>query len=155
MRFSVAAFWLAAALTVGSAFFTPRWERPAWRAVLTFDPLGYYAYLPSVFIYGDVQKMAWIEPIEQKHGSLASGCILGTPPKKPENRLTKYSSGLAVMEMPFFLAAHALARPLGFDADGFSKPYQMAVAVGGLSAAIVGLFFLRRFLRRFFGERRV
>jgi hypothetical protein len=81
------------------------------------------------------------------------GEFLKTPPKHPENRIIKYSSGQALMEMPFFFVAHFLARPLGFEADGFSKPYQIAISFGGIFMAILGLYFSRKALLRCFSEK--
>lgn len=56
------------------------------------------------------------------------------------------------MYAPFFLTAHVSARPFGFEADGFSKPYQVSIAFGGLFMAVLGLFMARKILRRYFSE---
>ncbi len=142
---------LAAAITVLLAFQKPRWQNDPAGAVLTYDVFGYYAYLPGAFIYHDLGKVAWLENIMEKHGPFGAPDNF-TPAPKTGNRIIKYASGQALMYLPFFAVAHGLAKPLGFEADGFTKPYQMAIAFGGLFAAVLGLFLTRRVLRRFFSE---
>jgi hypothetical protein len=141
-------FFLAISL-IFSAFAKPKWTR---NEALTFDPLGYYSYLPATFIYHDLKTCAWQDSIQKKYGVWV-GEFLKIPPMHPENRIIKYSSGLALMEMPFFFAAHFLAKPLGFEADGFSKPYQIAISFGGIFMAILGLFYSRKALLRYFSEK--
>ncbi|HTX87865.1 MAG TPA: hypothetical protein VMC08_02665, partial [Bacteroidales bacterium] len=43
--------------------------------------------------------------------------------------VNKCFPGLAILWLPFFLIAHLLSRILGFAADGYSLPYQLAIAV--------------------------
>jgi hypothetical protein len=59
---------------------------------------------------------------------------------------------MAVAYLPFFTLAQLCARPLGYPADGFSYPYQVAIGIGSLIISLVGLFFLRKILRRYFSE---
>jgi hypothetical protein len=60
--------------------------------------------------------------------------------------------GVAVLQAPFFLAAHALTRWTNLSPDGFSLYYQHASALGGLFWGIAGLVALRQLLRRHFTE---
>ncbi|MCB0621944.1 MAG: hypothetical protein KDC41_25285, partial [Saprospiraceae bacterium] len=53
---------------------------------------------------------------------------------------------------PFFLLAHLAAKVSGYPADGFSLPYQMAISWGSLLVAVLGLWWARRNLLRYFGE---
>lgn len=64
----------------------------------------------------------------------------------------KYPMGQALQFLPWFLTAHWLAEPLGFPADGFSAPYQAAIAWGSLLIAFLGLWYLRRVLLNYFSE---
>jgi hypothetical protein len=65
----------------------------------------------------------------------------------------KYSAGMAVLYLPFFAIAHLLAPSLGYAADGFSYPYQLAIGLSSLLWALAGLFILRRILLIFFKDR--
>lgn len=69
------------------------------------------------------------------------------------NKILKYSSGMAVQYFPFFITADVLAKPLGFEADGFSKPYQFAIQFGSLLMCFIGLWFYRKVLLQFFTDK--
>jgi len=56
------------------------------------------------------------------------------------------------MIAPFFAVAHALTRWTNLPPDGFSLYYQHAAGLAGLAYGLVGLWFLRRLLRRHFSE---
>lgn len=71
------------------------------------------------------------------------------------NYVMKYSIGQSLQYLPLFMAAHLLAEPLGFDADGFSRPYQLAIQLGSLLMALVGLWMLRKILLKFFTDKTV
>jgi hypothetical protein len=60
--------------------------------------------------------------------------------------------GQALQMLPWFAIAHILAKPLGYDADGFSRPYQAAISWGSLLIAFLGLWYLRRILLLFFSD---
>ncbi len=126
--------------------FYPRYSQQGGNATLAWDGAGYYWYLPSVFIYHDLGKQAWADSLIR---------IYNPGPDNVEgfgfrvengNVVMKYPAGMALAELPFFFAAHALAKPLGFPADGFSKPYQVAIQFGALLVAFLGLWLLRKLL---------
>jgi hypothetical protein len=60
--------------------------------------------------------------------------------------------GVALFYSPFFFSAHALAGPLGFPADGYSKPYRVALVISSVVFALSGLLILIRLLRKFFSR---
>ncbi|HEY9114896.1 MAG TPA: hypothetical protein VIN10_09345, partial [Bacteroidales bacterium] len=64
--------------------------------------------------------------------------------------LIKYTSGIAILTLPFFLLAHFLAPLFGFPADGLSMPYQLSMTVGGLIYTFIGLFYFKKILEHFF-----
>jgi hypothetical protein len=111
-----------------------------YHAEIFADKAGYYVYLPSTFIY-DFDARSFPDSIVQKTGG---GFNLG---KKKGKVITKYSSGVAVMQSPFFLGAHALARPLGYEANGFSLPYHKAIDIAAVFYLFWGIYFLQKFLR--------
>ena len=119
--------------------------------VTVWDVSGYYLYLPAIFIHHDLKELRFHEQLlrdyqptpdfQQAFRHKASG-----------HYVMKYSAGMAVQYLPFFLVAHALAGPLGYPADGFSPPYQWALLLAGMLVASVGLGLVRRALRPRFGE---
>jgi len=123
------------------------------RQVLTWDVFGYYLYLPAVFIHHDpaLKDHAWLEEATTAYPPSTTLYQLVDGPDGA--RVIKYSSGMAVLYAPFFFAAHLLAEPIGHPADGFSPPYQDAIAVGCLVFALLGLVLCRKVLLHFFDDR--
>ncbi|GAB4489989.1 MAG: hypothetical protein OHK0019_08320 [Saprospiraceae bacterium] len=145
------AYWLCAALIVAAAvLYYPKWKQPNTEATLSWDVSGYYLYLPAAMIYKDITKLAWWGSIEQKYNP---GPGMGGAFQHPSgNWVMKYSMGQALQFLPWFTAAHLLAEPLGYPADGFSLPYQAAISWGSLLVALIGLWFLRRVLKMYFPD---
>lgn len=114
------------------------------------DGFSYYVYLPSWFIYHDTT----LTPV-------ARDCCGGDYPaftaiiRWPGTRrwVDAHPIGVAVMQAPFFLVAHALTRWSNLSPDGFSLYYQHAAGIAGLVWVIAGLWVLRDLLRRHFSER--
>ncbi len=145
------AFWLSAALLVASSLlYYPKWKQPNTEATISWDVSGYYMYLPAALIYRDITQLKWWPEIENKYHP---GPGMGGAFQHPSgNYVMKYPIGQALQFLPWFGAAHMVAVPLGYPADGFSRPYQAAVSWGSLLVALLGLWFLRRVLLLYFSE---
>lgn len=142
------ALFLAAAAILHTVLFFPRWDRPGTEATIAWDVSGYYLYLPATIIYADLEKLAFLPGLLEKYGLSGDQAF----PTENGNLVMKYPAGMALLYLPFFLIAHAVASLSDFPADGFSLPYQIAVQMGGALMAILGLFFLRKILRRYFAD---
>ena len=120
--------------------------------VTTWDALAYYGYLPSAFIYQDLERMGWIEGIDNTYHVVGTGGLYQMLPVEDSalaaqgHRVDKCMIGVALMELPFFCIGHWIAGAGDFPQDGFSAPYQWAIALAPLFYCIVGLFLLRRVL---------
>lgn len=143
-------FVCALTLTAGAFFYYPKWQQPNTEATISWDVAGYYLYLPAVFIYDDLKKLSFGEAMLEKYHSAPE---LSAFPHPSGNRVIKYSGGQALQYLPWFLCGHLLAKALGYPADGFSLPYQFAISMGSLLVAMLGLWFLRQLLLRFFSDR--
>jgi len=119
--------------------------------VTTWDALGYYYYLPALLIYHDVDDLKFIPAIDQTY-QLSGGDFYQATRLPNGHYAGKYFVGVAILQAPFFLMAHALASSLGFPADGFSAPYQLAIAWGALLYMFLALLLLRRILLRYFTD---
>lgn len=119
--------------------------------VTTWDALGYYLYLPSSLIYHDDTALNWFPSIDERY-ELSGGNFYQANRQANGRYVFKYLGGIAVLQAPFFLAAHALARLLHYPEDGFSAPYQYAVAWGCLFYVILSIFLLRRILLRYYSD---
>lgn len=104
------------------------------------DSQGYYVYLPSVFIYGDFVKEAVRD----------TGYIRAY--KDTDKIYTKYTCGVALMEFPFFMAAHTIAKLTGQVTDGKSPIYGRGLTMAGLFYMWMGLLLLYVLGRRYFGR---
>ncbi len=113
------------------------------------DGFSYYVYLPSWFLFGDTTLAA-----------VARDCCGGEFPeftaiiRWPETRrwVNAHPIGVAIMQSPFFVAAHLLTRWTNLSPDGFSLYYQHAAGLAGLGWIVAGLAILRRLLLRFFSD---
>ena len=146
-------FVLCAAIMCYASFsFYPRWKQSGTEAAISWDVSGYYWYLPSVFIYHDLKHQSFKDSILNKYHPTNLEFQQGTQVDNG-NYVMKYSSGMAVMYLPFFTAAHMLAAPLGYPKDGFSLPYQFAIQLGGFLVSILGLWYLRKLLLNFYNDK--
>ena len=113
--------------------------------VIRSDGVGYYAYLPALFIDHDLGMNRLVERLPD------DGAISDSLHLVPATGayLDKYPAGMAVMTSPFFLVAHAIARVCGLRADGFSSIYQLAVQCAAITYGLAGLMAMRALLLRF------
>ncbi len=133
-------------------FNTRRWNK---REVFQWDSDGYYVYLPATIIYGDQGHLSFLDSIPPtfKNGAYRFG--QGTYlVEATGNMCNKYTLGTAVFELPFFLLAHAWCSLFSpSDADGYSPPYHLAIAISSAVWAWLGLLVLMRWLRRYLSDR--
>ncbi|MDP1728150.1 MAG: hypothetical protein Q8M15_15290 [Bacteroidota bacterium] len=119
--------------------------------VTTWDALGYYVYLPGIFIYHDYTQFAWLPAIDSTY-AVSGGTIYQVNKIENGNYVTKYLGGIAILEMPFFLIGHIIAINSHYAADGFSPPYQYSISFGILIYFLLGLFILRNILLRYYSD---
>lgn len=116
-------------------------EKYSYRSSLWGDKAGYYIYLPMALIHGfQVDKLE--NGIEARFG-------YGFRVEDDKVR-TKYTSGLAMLSLPFFLMIHWLALLFGFPADGFSPIYFYLPVIAGPFYAALGIACLYAFLKKYF-----
>ncbi len=115
--------------------------------LITGDVVSYYQYLPAVFIHHDItMEFAHRNPGEYRDH-------FWSHPTETGKYVGRMTLGMSVLYSPFFLSAHALAGPLGYEADGFSPPYKIALIVSCLFYVFLGLWFLRKALLNWFSDR--
>ncbi len=95
------------------------------------DKAGYNVYLPALFIYGFEAKN-FPDSLDVKTGD---GFLLD---KNKNKVITKYSYGVALLESPFWLVAHLLAK----EKSGFSNAYHKAINVSSVFYFTLGLYFI-------------
>lgn len=119
-----------------------------YRSQIFADKAGYYVYLPAAILY-QFNPQLFPENIDDKTGN-------GFHFNMETNTVqTKYTYGVALFQLPFFMAAHFLAHPLGFDVNGFSLIYHWAVDLSAIFYFLIGLFFLYLLLHQLFTKKTV
>lgn len=111
-----------------------------------WDDSFYYYWLPSAVIDGDVDFTNQVEA----SGTLppAAQAEALAQPRTPTGLLpNKYPPGWALGSLPFFLVAHAFTPQ---NATGFEPPYLLAVWLGQLLYAGLGVGLAIRIVARFF-----
>ncbi len=123
--------------------------------IIRGDGVGYYAYLRSAFFDRDLdftneyRHYAGVLPADSQ--PVTTGFLTG---KRPASGLphNPWGVGTALLWAPFFLAGHLAASAaawLGLPVapDGYSIPYQLAVAVGSATYAFAGLLLVGKIIR--------
>lgn len=152
--FSICVFLLSAVLSayayLGCLIYGPPWNPP-----IRSDGYGYYAYLPAVFIDHNFsmrtpKAFRWTVVGNTPLPYEWDGISLYRPTGK---YLDKYTIGTAVLELPFFAGALTAAKLLGFAANGYSLPFQVAIQLSGMIYLAAGACLLFRYLSTRFGTR--
>lgn len=149
-RFSFVALILSYIIILCFVCYYPKFSKQTTEATISYDVAGYYFYLPAIFIYHDIHHLEFQDGLMEKYkysDAPYQGVLL------PDRTYTmKYSIGAAIMYAPFFFIAHIYCSIAGFNADGFSLPYQFMLSFGCLLYVFIGLWFLRKILIRYFSE---
>ena len=122
--------------------------------VTTWDAFGYYMYLPSAIIYDDMTELKWLPEMDSTY-QLTGGTLYQANRHTNGKYVYKYLGGVSLIQAPFFFIGHAIALSTNYKADGFSPPYQYAIAFGAIFYCILALFLLRNILLRYYDDRSV
>jgi hypothetical protein len=120
---------------------------------LCYDVFGYYMYLPLKFKYHDLKVLDFsiiTHILDTYHGSetFYQAVHWGNG-----NWIMRYPIGLAVLFSPFYFIADFITSYTSYPADGFSKPYQLCILYGSLLYALIGLYFVKKTLTKFFNDK--
>jgi len=114
--------------------------------IIKADGKGYYAHLPAVFIYKDL-NFSFFDEIEAKY---SNENLYYDYRKYTEGKTyNKYFAGTAFFILPFFLLAHLITLASGGVADGYSHWYSLSVSWAAIFYLFASLLLMRRILRRF------
>lgn len=143
--------WLT--LVALAFWYYPKWQQPAAEATISWDVSGYYWYLPSFLIYEDARGQGFAEDLLATYRPTNLD-LQQVYLYAPDTYVMKYPMGQALQFLPFFAGAHLYATlSPRYPADGFSRPYQVAITIEFLLVALLGLWALRRWLLRFVDDR--
>lgn len=105
--------------------------------VIGSDMEGYYQYLPYVLLKDteDIKRMGWAKPFEEG------------------KTLNVFTSGVAIMQFPFFIVAHGITKFLNMEANGYGPVYFISVLFATLFYVLLGLIFLYKLLLKQFSHK--
>jgi len=101
------------------------------KSVISGDGIGYYAYLPAIFIDKNLHDL----PQDPVYTNEVKTRIVN-----------KFFSGTSLLISPFFAVAHTAARVFSYDLDGYSPPFQFMVAIASIFYLFLGLFCISKLL---------
>jgi hypothetical protein len=124
---------------------TNRLNEQRWKEVIVSDGIGYYSYLPALFIYDDLNySYFYSDSLDYVAIRFGPGSFCYPVDNKAVN---KYYCGEAIVMAPFFFLAEILTYFSGNARDGYSFYYQASVSIAGLFYFLFGLWMLILFLR--------
>jgi hypothetical protein len=126
------------------------------------DGVGYYAYLPSFFIYGDPTMKEFTHVYTESTQHQIAPKDLGLIANSDSTYyLDKYPMGVGAMMLPGFMIAHgcsAIAHIFvpGIKADGINSPfYHFFIAFGSSLYMLLGLILLKKILDKYFSQKSI
>jgi hypothetical protein len=138
-------------LVIAISFSAIRFSNPP-RNIISYDYYGFYLYLPAFFIYDDI-KITNLEVYDSLNNIYNNTPLFSQFSVGPgDNKVIRFFAGMSYMFAPGFFTGHVIAHLTDYPADGFSLPYQRALLVSGMIISLLGLFFSRKILLRFFND---
>jgi hypothetical protein len=125
-------------------FFTFRNPNNAWDRVIQAEGLGYYAYLPAIFIHHDLSWESTALAAQPYYNRDVRGDFLN---KIDQKGINKYFPGIAILWLPFFWVAHFLSFLTGMNPDGFGLLYQYSIAFSAIFYLLLGLKYCEGMLK--------
>ncbi|HNY01942.1 MAG TPA: hypothetical protein PKG48_05110 [Bacteroidales bacterium] len=117
-----------------------------WDRIINSDGKGYYAYLPAIFIYHDLQ-FRFVEQYEAQYYPSDRSVFKEFRYDTGRGTVNKYFPGMAIVWLPFFLFGHLMAWLELFPRDGYSLPYQYSILLSALMFLWLGARWLMKLLK--------
>jgi len=108
------------------------------------DGVGYYDYLPSIFIHHDILRKD--NPIQK--GAHLYNRIISTGVYKDYNdfKVNKYPCGTALLQLPFFTYAYFTSKHIGGHNNGYQQSFQKAIFYAAIFYLFLSILFLKKIL---------
>lgn len=122
------------------------------RDIFYGDSLGYYYYLPAGLLYHNLQDMYSLPP--NKDTKAVSWYASDDPVSPTGHLVNQYTYGIALMELPFFVAAQGYEKMTGLSSYGFSNTDNLFIKFSSLLYSFLGLILIYKILRNYFDHTR-
>ncbi len=122
-----------------TALFTS-WKEDNIKKLLKSDALGYYAYLPAVFIYQDIDFGWYDENIAFFKSDNREPFDFREYPDGAT--INKYYMGTALASLPFFVPVWLSYSALSIPCSGYEMPFYYAIHLAAIAYFLCGLYFM-------------
>jgi hypothetical protein len=106
-----------------------------WKDIVQSDGRGYYAYLPAIFSFHDLDYRFFFSGVLKLQNDYTNGFLFIIDGEY----VVKYPAGVAFLLVPFYLLGLILSFLFGMETSGYSFISQVMVSVGALFYLIAGL----------------
>ncbi len=114
--------------------------------IIEGDVLHYYAYLPALLVYHDL-KLGFVAKAPGKFSDRFWPVVAPNG-----NYVIMTTMGMSLMYAPFIVPTHYFLKVTGQAAEGYSKPYKIALLVSSIFYIILALFLIRKLLAVYFPD---
>lgn len=114
--------------------------------ILVHDAVFYYVYLPGILQYED----ASFKFLDDADKNVSNNFLV----KRHSDgiRAPKSTYGVALFELPFYTIAHQFAKFRNYKPNSFSAPYRLSILIACNFYLIIGLYYLRKLLLKYFSR---
>lgn len=113
-----------------------------YRSEIYSDKAGYYIYLPYLVNYNLDAKS-----LPKNIDKVIGGFKLDTVNNRLEN---KYTCGIAIMQLPFFVMANVIAPVFNQARTGFSEIYHYGIDISSIFYLLIGMILFSKILKKVF-----
>ncbi len=124
------------------------WGNNRWEGIIKTDGNGYYAYLPAIFIYNDL-NFGFFEEVSSDT-TLSPNLKYDYRCIHNNNVINKYYIGTSIAQIPFFGLGHLFNFIFGFPLDGYSVFYLIFINIATIFYLFIALFFLKKILKTYY-----
>ena len=111
------------------------------------DGNGYYVYLPQYIVYPDSNHFSFIDGISKKYPN-SKFFEMVERNEATEKFHSKFYTGTAVLQAPFYLVAHLVHTWNSWNSDGYSLGYRFSIQLAALFYWLIGVLALFKLFTR-------
>ena len=115
--------------------------------VISSDFVMYYQYLPAAIVFNDM-SYSFLKDLPPDF----NGKMWVKTNEKTGRNTNKFTMGMSIMYLPFFMVGHLCAAIFDYTAYGYSYPYLLALSFCGWFYSLLGFIFLRKILLTCFND---
>lgn len=118
----------------------------SYKDILEVDAVGYYSYLPAIFVYKDL-NLSFIEKNSNQYIASSSSLVCV---QTNQGKIDRYFAGAAILMTPFYLIGTLLTEISTLSNDGYSKYQIISISIGASFYLYAALYFIGLLLKEQF-----